>query len=120
MNTRQSLGKWGESFAAKYLDGLGYIILEQNVRTPYGEIDLIALHETTLVFIEVKTRSTMHYGLPEEAITAKKRANLLASVDSYIQEHPDLDADRRIDVISVVKLQSDKFPTITHFENAIS
>lgn len=120
MNTRRTLGQWGESFAARYLEGIGYIILDRNIRTTYGEIDLIARHDLSLVFIEVKTRTTSHYGLPEESVTAKKRSNLLASIQAYLQEHPDLVGDWRIDVISIEKYQGDDSPTITHFENAIN
>lgn len=74
-NRRQLLGRWGEDLAAEYLIERGYTILERNVRTRYGEIDLVAqLAEESIslsdspvtVFVEVKIRSTRSFGLPEE------------------------------------------------------
>jgi putative endonuclease len=66
---RQKIGKWGEAAAARYLEARGYRILQHNVRTPYGEIDLIASQESRVVFVEVKTRTSLSYGLPEAAVT---------------------------------------------------
>jgi len=128
-NQRQSLGRWGESLAADYLVDLGYVVLERNVRTPYGEIDLVArlFEESSIstekclvtVFVEVKTRSTHTFGHPEESVTARKRAHMIAAAQSYLQDHPDLGGVWRIDVIAIQRLQPDKPPTIHHFENAI-
>jgi putative endonuclease len=128
-SSRQLLGKWGESLAADYLLNLGYVVLERNVRTPYGEIDLIArlVEESTFpaetvqvtVFVEVKTRSTQTFGLPEESVTARKRQHMIAAAQSYLQDHPDLGEIWRIDVIAIQQLQPDKPPTIHHFENAV-
>jgi putative endonuclease len=108
---------------------LGYGILERNVRTPYGEIDLVArLDEESnfpaetvqvTVFVEVKTRSTPTFGLPEESVTARKRQHMIAAAQSYLQDHPDLGEIWRIDVIAIQQLQPDKPPTIHHFENAV-
>ena len=128
-NQRQLLGRWGESLAADYLVDLGYVVLERNVRTPYGEIDLVArlFEESSIstekclvtVFVEVKTRSTHTFGHPEESVTARKRAHMIAAAQSYLQDHPDLGGVWRIDVIAIQRLQPDRPPTIHHFENAI-
>ena len=128
-NQRQSLGRWGESLAADYLVDLGYVVLERNVRTPYSEIDLVArlFEESSIstekclvtVFVEVKTRSTHTFGHPEESVTARKRAHMIAAAQSYLQDHPDLGGVWRIDVIAIQRLQPDRPPTIHHFENAI-
>jgi putative endonuclease len=125
--TGQALGKWGESMAAKYLTARGYEILGHNLRTPYGEIDLIARmageslsDRDILVFVEVKTRTTTAFGYPEEAVNLRKRAHLLASAQYYMQTHPELDGDWRIDVIAIQHLAPGKPPAITHFENAVS
>ncbi|MBE9523827.1 MAG: YraN family protein [Chloroflexi bacterium] len=114
----QILGSWGEKKAAKYLSKKGYRIIERNIHTPYGEIDLIARHNSYLVFVEVKTRSSLTFGLPEEAITQRKRENMLASAQAYLQEQSDLDCNWRIDVIAVQK-ETNQYK-ITHFENAIT
>ena len=73
-----------------------------------------------IVFVEVKTRSSSTYGLPEESITAQKRVHMLDSARAYMQAHPELDVDLRIDVIAIQRLSSSKEPQITHFENAIT
>ena len=129
---RIEFGKWGEEVAAQYLKQRGYAILERNTRTPYGEIDIIAsqkvgsmsglneqVNESMLVFIEVKTRSSKAYGYPEQALTSRKKENLLSSIQDYLQCHPDMDLAWRVDVISIQRTKKDKSPKITHFENAL-
>lgn len=126
---RQRLGRWGESMAADYLEAKNYTILERNVRTRYGEIDLVARHEVevtgnaksaaTTVFVEVKTRSTTTFGYPEESITVRKRAHLAAAAQAYLQEHAELEGDWRIDVIAIQRHRSGEQPSIIHFENAV-
>jgi len=130
MSSKQhNLGRWGEDCAAEYLRSKNYTILERNVRTPYGEIDLIASQETIkvaehslpiIVFVEVKTRSSAAYGLPEESITHTKMAHMHESAQAYLQNHPELENDWRIDVISIRCSISGEEPEIIHFENAIS
>jgi len=110
------LGKWGEQQAASFLEGKGYQIIEQNVRTPYGEIDLIAKNSGALVFVEVKTRRSTAYGHPEEAVTDLKRSHMIDSAESYLQEHPDCDGDWQIDVIAVLAKSGSQLE-IQHFEN---
>lgn len=122
--SRQRVGHWGEQLAARYLQKQGYILLGQNVRTPHGEIDLIASQPCgkgpCLVFVEVKTRRSGAYGLPEAAITASKRAHLLAAAQAYLQVHPELSGVWRIDVIAVRRVSPEAQPEIVHFENAIT
>lgn len=115
---KQTLGAWGEAIAAKYLEGLGYAILERNVRTAYGEIDLLASHEGVAVFVEVKTRSSKDFGFPEEAVHPTKQQHLLDSAEDYLQSHPEVTGDWRIDVISIQR-GSGRTPEIVHFENAV-
>jgi len=116
--TNQALGHWGEQKAATYLEQKGYRIIDHNVRTLFGEIDLIADHKGVLIFVEVKTRSSSAFGLPEEAITPGKREHMLASAQAYLQELTSLDSDWRIDVIAVRKI-CDQYQ-ILHFENAVT
>jgi putative endonuclease len=126
-NNRQALGRRGEALAAEYLQARGYQILERNYRSPYGEIDLIARQvlgsrveiETVLVFIEVKTRSTVDYGFPEESITPSKQVHLLQSAEAYLQAHPQREGNWRIDVIAVRTGRSGGPVEIKHFENAV-
>ncbi len=120
VSTRQELGRWGESLAADFLAQKGYTIIALNRRTSHGEIDLIAKQRDTLIFVEVKTRSTDVYGLPEASVTASKRSHLIASAQAYLQEHPDPNVEWRIDVVVIRKLKSSNQPEIIHFENAIT
>ena len=121
---RQTLGKWGEDQAADFLMKRGYSIMGRNVRTPYGEIDLVARHMTAngevIVFVEVKTRRSTAFGYPEEAVTRQKKEHLLSSAQAYLMEHPELAGDWRIDVIAIQQKQSGAAPAITYFENAVS
>jgi len=117
---KTELGKWGETYASNYLEKRGYEILARNVRTPYGEIDIVTRKNDRLIFFEVKTRTSLKYGYPEDSITEEKTAHLVDSAESYLQEHSELLCDWQIDVIAVQvdpKLES---PLLTHFENAIT
>jgi len=118
MKHNQRIGKWGEETAAEYLKQRGYEIIARNARTPFGEIDIIAKQADTLIFVEVKTRTSNKMGLPEESITPRKREHMLAAADYYAAEH---EIDHwQIDVIAIEgKPNSDIQPKITYFENAI-
>ncbi len=118
--SRKALGRWGESVAAEFLIKRGYQIIERNMRTPYGEIDLVARMDEVTVFVEVKTRSNTRFGFPEEAITNSKRQHLIEASQKILQENPELDGDWRIDVIAIQKMDSADQPRIEHFENAVS
>ncbi len=117
---KMELGKWGETYVANYLEAKGYEIIARNVRTPYGEIDIVTRKSDRLIFIEVKTRTSMVYGFPEEAVTGEKIAHMADSVESYLQENPDLLYDWQIDVIAVQVDQKRESPLISHFENAVT
>ncbi len=119
-SARQSLGRLGEDLAARYLVEHGFTILARNLRTPYGEIDLLVRQDTLTVFVEVKTRRTPTFGPPEISVTPRKQAHILASAQYYIQEHPELDGDWRIDVLAIQRIKKDAPSQITHFENAFS
>jgi putative endonuclease len=132
-NARQKLASWGETFAAAYLQERGYQIIEQNVRTPYGEIDLVMEQaagtgqtagpasgsERVTVFVEVKTRRSTSYGYPEQAITRRKREHMLAAAQAYLQAHPELAGDWRVDVVAVFRPDPKQPAIVDHFENAI-
>ncbi len=112
----QKIGQWGEDAAADYLSEQGCEIIARNVRTPYGEIDLIARRADVILFIEVKTRTSASFGLPEVAVSARKQRHMLSAAEHYAAEH---EIDHwQIDVISVEGKPGMK-PVITHFENAI-
>jgi putative endonuclease len=114
-----AVGRWGENLAADFLRQKGYRILSLNVRTPFGEIDLIAQQGNTFVFIEVKTRANGAFGLPEEAITPKKRQNMIEAAQYYLNEHPEIQEDCRIDVIAIRGRKANPDVEIVQYENAI-
>jgi putative endonuclease len=116
MSHNQRIGKWGEETAVEYLTHKGYEIIGQNVRTPYGEIDIIAKQGNITLFVEVKARTSNKMGLPEESITTKKREHMVACAEHYAAEHG-ID-DWQIDVISIEGKPGTE-PVITYFENAI-
>jgi len=117
---RQALGRVGESIVSAFLEKKGYTILERNWRSPYGEIDLIAMQDGVVAFVEVKTRKSKTLGPPEISITPRKGEHMRNSAEYYIQQHPELTYDWRIDVITV-QLQAANLPSIIdHFENVIA
>ncbi len=120
---KQRIGRWGEAKAASYLEGQGYSLPAHNVRTPYGEIDLVAMppndQPEQVVFIEVKARTSTAFGPPEVSVNERKRQHLLQACQYYIQQHPELPGSYRIDVIAIRRLAG-RPPEIFHFENAIS
>lgn len=115
---KQSLGRWGEEAAARYLAERGYEILARNVRTEFGELDLVARHGKQLVFVEVKARTGNQYGQPEEAVTTTKQLHLAEAAESYLQANPQLASDWRVDVIAINR-KTGKDLEIAHFENAL-
>ncbi|HSB03186.1 MAG TPA: YraN family protein [Anaerolineales bacterium] len=116
MKHNQRIGKWGEEAAAAYLAGRGYEVVARNARTPYGEIDIVAKQADMTIFVEVKTRTSNKMGLPEDSVTLRKQAHMLACAEHYAAENA---IDHwQIDVLAVEGKVGLK-PMITHFENAI-
>lgn len=100
--TNISIGKKGEELAKEYLIKNGYKVIETNKRfSRFCEIDIIALEKNTLVFVEVKTRSSEVCGSPLEAITRSKYQNIKQGLFLYLQENPQY-KKFRIDAISIV------------------
>ena len=86
--TKTELARAGESLARDHLGSLGFAIVAQNLRLGRGELDLVARHGNTLVFVEVKTRSGLDFGLPLEAVTPAKQRALRALAARYLAENP--------------------------------
>jgi putative endonuclease len=118
VRTKRDLGNWGEERAADFLRHHGFFVREKNVRTAYGEIDIVAMKDEMLIFVEVKTRQSNTLGPPEVSISEQKKERLIESAQSYVQDHPELGKDWQIDVISIRQYPGGSVE-ITHFENAI-
>ena len=101
VDRRQSLGKLGEDLACDELARRGYVILARRYRTRYGEIDVIARAEDTLVFIEVKTRSGDRYGGSLAAVTSRKQQQIIRVALDFLVKERILDQPCRFDVVTV-------------------
>jgi len=98
---KRRLGEEGESAAEKFLRRRGFAIIERNFRCPLGELDLIALDRGTIVFVEVKARSSEAFGTPAEAIGYQKRLRLRRAAEVYISRKRLHDRPARFDVVEV-------------------
>lgn len=116
---RQKVGELGEKLARKFLQKRGYHIRETNFRCREGEIDIVAQQEDYLVFVEVRTKSNLDFGTPEESITKNKKEKLVSLALSYISDHQDLPSLWRIDVVAVEVDQKGRTKHIELVENAI-
>ena len=113
----QRVGAWGEQLATEYLLSNGHEIIARNIRTPYGEIDIIAKQSDVTIFVEVKTLTSKQNFFPEHNITPRKREHMLACAQHYSSEN---EIDHwQIDVIAI-EGKPGKEPVITYFENAIT
>lgn len=99
--SRLDIAKTGESLAVTHLKTRGYEILAQNYRAMRGEIDLVAQDGDCIVFVEVKTRRTLKFGLPQAAVTAQKQRQISKVALAYLQTHNLFDAPCRFDVIAI-------------------
>ena len=109
------VGRRGEEIAANFLRKQGYRILFRNWRTPrWGEVDIVAIDKSDLVFAEVKTRTTLYSGEPLEAVNFYKLRTLKRAALFFKQQYPETPAALRIDVISVLL---DKNPSVEHFRS---
>ena len=107
------LGRRGEEVAAQYVIRLGWIILDRNWRCPGGELDLVARDGGELVVCEVKTRSTLRFGAPVEAVTEAKAARLRRLAGRWAALHGCAGAPIRIDVIGLLAGAAERY-TIDH------
>ena len=113
---KKDIGDWGEGVAADWLAGRGFQIVARNVRTSYGEIDIVAQQGDVTIFVEVKTLTSSREFFPEKNITRAKQQHMLDAAQAYAAEH---EIDHfQIDAIAVEGRPGEK-PLITHFENVV-
>ena len=115
MAEHNELGKFGEELAVEFLQKKGYDILETNWTFQKAEIDIIAQKENILAVVEVKTRSSIEFGLPQDFVKPKKIQLLVKAVNEYVISN-DLDVEVRFDIIAIFR--EDKDFKIEHIQDA--
>ncbi len=111
-------GLRGERLAERFLRRLGYTIVDRRTRGGLGEIDLVAVDQRTIVFVEVKSRRSHHRGHPAEAVDPRKQRRLTRLALSWLKRHDLLNARARFDVVAVTWPKTERSPTIKHIRNA--
>jgi len=102
MYTNQEIGELGEKLAKKFLEERDYEIICRNFKSREGEIDIIAKdEENTIVFVEVKTRTTTQYGEPSEAVNQTKKDHILKTAKYYLYSNKITESNIRFDIIEV-------------------
>lgn len=102
MRVKDAVGRFGEDVAEQYVQGLGWQVLDRNWRGPAGELDLVALDGDELVAVEVKTRRSLAFGYPAEAVTAAKLARLRRLVAQWLAAHDEHPGSVRVDVVAIL------------------
>ena len=111
------LGKAGEEVALKYLKRKKFKIIKKGFRLYKGEIDVIAYDRKTLVFVEVKTRRSSSFGLPEESVTTAKQRQIKKIAQGFMAFNNLENVECRFDVISLILKKNDGY-SICHFKDA--
>jgi len=118
--SEKSLGERGEDAAARYLKRKGYRLLARRLDSPLGELDIIAVDGRTVVFAEVKTRTTADAGHPADAIDERKRRRMTQAALAYLKANRLLQCSARFDVVAITWPAEGRRPVVEHFENAFA
>ena len=111
LSKAEKLGRKGEKKAVSFLKRSGYKIMERNLKTPFGEVDIVARKGDVVAFVEVKTRLTDSFGTPNEAVTSERRSRYIRAAKFYYANR-EIDCVLRFDIIEVFRGE------INHIENA--
>lgn len=118
LTDRDLLGRWGEKRCGKFLKSKGLKILTRNYSCKTGEIDLIMVDtDSTIVFVEVRTKAGSDFASPEDSITKPKKTRLLRTARYFLATNNIEDRPFRFDVVAIVLNESDQ-PQINHYKNA--
>jgi putative endonuclease len=112
--TRKLLGSQGEHKAALYLEAEGFSLIARNIRSPYGEVDLVVGKGNVIAFVEVKTRTKTYFDL-SQVITKTKQQRIIKTAQVFIQKNSSILGDGRVFRFDVVLVEPEQ---ITHLENA--
>ncbi len=118
MSNNLRTGQIGENIAKEYLEKNGYKVIEQNYKTKYGEIDLVAKKGNELVFVEVRTKKGENFGTPEETINKKKLRKLWGNAKAYAARKK-WQGSYRIDAVCLVLKYDNATERINHYENIV-
>ena len=118
--SKKSLGDRGEDAAAKHLKRQGFRILERGHDSSLGELDIIAVDGRTVVFVEVKTRTSDDAGRPTDAIDALKQRRMTRAALGYLKTHRLLESAARFDVVAVTWPADSRRPLVEHYKDAIA
>ena len=114
MNEKRKIGDFGEDLAVSYMTDKGYEIISRNYLKPYGEIDIIAIKDDIICFVEVKTRKSSNFAYPREAVNYHKQQRIIKASQMYMMENNINNYLMRFDVVEVFT-ESRK---INYIENA--
>jgi putative endonuclease len=115
VHARALFGQWGERQAGIYLETKGFSIIARNYHCPHGELDIIATKDGAITFVEVKSRQTLKYGRPAEAVTKQKQRKIHACAFYYLQQQRRYYRRMWFDVIEIY-LEEGK-PILNHIEH---
>ena len=118
MDNKHIVGQRGQEAAEKFLQNKGYEILARNYRLKTGEIDLILKHGTYIIFVEVKFRKSMTYGLPREAVGYTKQKRIINTALHYLTRNKLTENDIRFDVVEVLEQHGKLY--VSHIEDAFT
>ena len=118
MSFHNEVGKIGEEMAREFLENKGYKIIEQNYKTKYAEIDLVASKKNVLVFVEVRTKIGENFGAPEDTINKNKLRKILQNAKAY-SAIKKWDGPCRIDAICIVLKPDRTIERLNHYENIV-
>jgi len=115
-NTRET-GTIGENIAASWLEDKDYIVLDRNYAFERAEVDIVAYNKKEIVFVEVKMRSNLDYGQPEDAVDEEKKKSIYKAAEAWMYERKMEGSPVRFDIISILK-EKGKKAEVTHYKNA--
>jgi putative endonuclease len=113
-------GALGEKLAREFLVSRGFTIVDKNYRSPDGEMDIVALKDSALCFVEVRAKTNRKFGSPEESVTKRKKQKLILVAEHYLQNHEPQPANWRIDFVGVDLDATGRVLSIRYIENAVS
>jgi putative endonuclease len=119
MRAKDAVGKYGERVAARHLVDAGLTVLETNWRCAAGEIDIVAVDGSTLVFCEVKTRSSVAFGFPAEAVTWAKQRRMRDLARLWLMDREEFWPGIRFDVVSVLRSRQGA-ASVEHLRDVLS